>query len=391
MTAAVWQFRCRGNWDHAMLMHAFDGSLYRAFRAPFTEFQSDVLRDAGCILVIPGGHCASVGWTEQAAEFIRTKPWVLAIVVSDEASVYDCAHLSAANSRVWVQTPTPDKHADVNRVFPIGLRGGLRRVGQELARPEWAKNHLWGFVGHARPPRRDDCVALLQGMRGSWQGRCHVTGGFAEGLGYEEYLRAIQEVGLVPCPTGFETADTFRLWESLEMGTLPVGDTRTAKKTYPGGYYPYATGGAVPFPCVDDWSEFPTLVQDYAQDEAKLLRDTNHAVAWWVQQKRQFLRHLEEDVSALSGQQIGLPASTIMLDCRALSFERIEAAVAAAGSAHPHSELFLLLADGDFEHDKTLRKVIWFCNWCWSGCLPFIVDDDTFVLDGFARTPLVLP
>jgi hypothetical protein len=115
--------------------------------------------------------------------------------------------------------------------------------------------------------------------------------GFTQGLAHREYAALLASAEVVPCPAGPESVDSFRVWESLEAGCVPVVDGKR-----PGvadrGLWGKVLGGRVPFPIVDEWTEFPPALPDRVR-----------VSAWWQGWKRQFCQRIGATIRELSGIQ----------------------------------------------------------------------------------------
>ncbi len=417
----LWVDGQRGYWDHGMLAAAFRGELYATphpFRFVEREHEADV-GNAGCVAVIAGRWKAAEP-TERWRTFIDRRSWTLAVVASDEESVFDPVKVQRPTSLVWAQTPSPGLERRVRRPFILGWRTDTRSTAQRVMRqdgpPSAERRHTWSFSGQTNNPARDACADVLGPMH---NGLLHLTGGFGQGLNYDEYVRLLLNTHIVPSPSGSFTPDCFRTWEALELGCLPVADADSPGRRYAPDYYAEAlqvSPETIPFPRVRSWREFPRIVERYVADRLALQRDTNRAFAWWQGIKRRFVLDLERDIHAVSGMR-PQPGQTLRHKVTVIiptspipshpSTEVIERAVRAV-RAYPDladAEIIVCI-DGireeqagraaDYEEFK--RRLLWLCNWHpdWRGVLPLVFDAHTHQA-GMARaafdlvqTPYVL-
>jgi hypothetical protein len=102
---------------------------------------------------------------------------------------------------------------------------------------------------------------------------------------------------LVPCPSGPNTADSFRLYEALEAGAVPVVDVGPMRGDYRVGYWDEAFYTPRPFPALSHWSGFRTITYT---PELRV-----RCEAWWQLEKRNLSRRLDAEISELSGIEPG--------------------------------------------------------------------------------------
>jgi hypothetical protein len=83
---------------------------------------------------------------------------------------------------------------------------------------------------------------------------------------------------VAPCPAGWSNLETFRVYEALEAGCIPIVENR------PGFDYFTRLLGPHPMPTVATWGDAATLVKRLkAEDGLEPLRQT--CAAWWAQYK----------------------------------------------------------------------------------------------------------
>lgn len=274
---------------------------------PYNQWDQAVVRDvmalsgvtfthhravpAGCrhaVVVVPGRYEGAEARTAEAVASLRA---AVVIVTGDEEARYVHAAVDHPSIRWWQQLPRPGLH-DFARPFgdgvPPHLRAELRSLG-----PDVARDLDWSVSMQVNNKRRRSCVEVLEDLDG---GLLNVTPGFTQGLPHDEYTRLLARTKVVPCPSGPRTPDTFRLFEALEAGCVPVADTICGdwnSRTY----WEYLFGGPVPFPLVEDWTSFPGVLMEVLPDWQRI---ANRCAAFWMQHKRKMAGWLADDVTAVA-------------------------------------------------------------------------------------------
>ncbi len=246
----------------------------------------------GCILVVPARYVAP----EDVQKMIDSLSWVIIVLTSDEESTFDHAALSHPNMRLWVMTPRPDRHAPSPRNLAEGIfddTSDYLRDRDPLRRPVDVF-----FAGQVTHLRREQLISAMKKLPESVHQRRVETPGFMQGLTRKNYLHAMSEAKVVPCPSGPATPDSFRLIEALEAGAVPIADGRTPDPDYPLGYWPLVFNERPPFPVVETWN-------DLEKEVMMLLRDWEfmsvRCRSWWLQKKREQRECMLRDALELSG------------------------------------------------------------------------------------------
>lgn len=397
----------RGFWDEGTLEHLFAGRLGRLPSRLTFEHRADVPGSGGAVVVLPARH--HVGDEAALTDALAPLDWALLILCGDEEGAFDWRAVRHPNLRVWIQTPYRGVHDGVDRRFgdgwPPRAPDVLRAVGAPGSRPT-----QWFFSGQVRDNRRRIEAARI--LRKTSHGRLLETDGFGEGLPYEDYLAEMARAKIVAAPAGFFTPDTFRLFEALEAGAVPVAETRTHFHTEDLGYWPFLCDGDPPFPVLDAWAEFPNVRRDVLADWPA---SANRCWAWWQGRKRAMTTWLREDVGALAGGPIEpdpdepsdlvtvlIPTSPALVQPSTEALERVVASV------REQPELagaeIVLMFDGVRSEQEKLRaayeeyqhRALWLANHEWGHVLPLRFEEHLHqaamtraALDR-VRTPLVL-
>lgn len=217
------------------------------------------------VFVIPGNN---IDVDEVNMEMARY-PRVTVIVTSDEENNFPADQLYHPDMRVYVNYPDRNKHWDVDNYLPIGYPQTTKEYVKSNGMS--AKSLDWFFAGQDTHQSRHDCIQQLSRIP---NGVLVATEGFSQGLEYKEYMQYMCRAKVVPCPAGYTSPDSFRLYEALEAGCIPIPENTAFWKML---------FGEVPFPVVDDWEELPMLIQHY-KDRPDV---ANRCQAWWQLKKRE--------------------------------------------------------------------------------------------------------
>lgn len=395
----------RGYWDNALIEAIFDRELWSPVNGDDFEHHDDYLDSKdGSIVVIPARYHADK--VNEINRDIAKLNWVIVILCGDEEAVFPADKLTHPQGRlkVWVMTPTFGKYGNIDRYLGDGWPTDTREILRKMDAPE-ARPFDWFFAGQVTHTRREECVSKLREIIG---GHLLETPGFTQGMPRDEYLRYMVESKVIPCPSGPETPDTFRLYEALEAGCVPIADDMTPKDTEPSRYW-HKMFGDVPFPVVEDWSNLPGLIENLRDRYPTI---NNRVFAWWQQRKRQMVYNLEEDVKQLSGKYIVKSADTddlitILIPTSPIpshpSIDVLEETIRSIRVRLPYSEIILMF-DGVREqqeerradYEEYIRRVLWKTNFHWKNVLPLIFDEHNHQANmtrealKHVKTPLIL-
>jgi len=276
----------RGYWDQGLLEDVLAGAY--STMPPVVHHLAPEGLD-GATVVIPARHHAADA--DRINDLLSPLRWAVVILTGDEDAAFPAADLRHPRMRLWVQSPHPERHESVaHRPFPCGypphVRPALAAIGDAPRTVDVS------FAGQVTHPRRHACAAAVEGLGGE----VHASAGFTQGLAPDSYAALLARSRIVACPSGPVHPDTFRIYEALEAGCVPLVDGHA-----PGwGHTWWARGqfgGDPPFPVVVDWSEIGPVVADVLADWPWWAA---RAQAWWVAHKRLYGLDLLADVAAVS-------------------------------------------------------------------------------------------
>lgn len=170
--------------------------------------------------------------------------------------------------------------------IPLGYKAGIASPG--TAKPASARKYLWSFAGDAKKLTRAEMLDAMAKLEGGYQ---HLTTGFgsADALSTTAYRALLDETVVVPCPGGWSNLESFRVYEALEAGCIPIVEKRPS--------FDYFTTllGPHPIPEVMSWMEGADLVKRLHHENAlEALRQS--CAAWWDAYKPKLVRTVADFV-----------------------------------------------------------------------------------------------
>lgn len=217
------------------------------------------------IVIVPG----AINEVDEVSMELEQYPSVLVIVTSDEENKFPTDKLFHPNMKVFVTYPSFEKHKNVDGYLPIGYTPRTRELVKKNSMD--TKSTDWFFAGQVTHGDRQRVMDKLVGVP---NGRSVGTSGFAKGLDYEEYMEHMCRSKVVPCPAGNVSPDSFRLYEALEAGCIPLVTNKPFWEMLFGEF---------PMPVLQSWDELPDAIQHF-KDRPDI---NNKCHAWWQLKKRE--------------------------------------------------------------------------------------------------------
>lgn len=394
----------RGYWDQGLLEGLFDGDVWAV---PGQHDWEHVLLDrptddelhavtaAGAVLIVPARHHAAPEHAARLLRAVQAMPWCLLVLTGDEEGAFPVeSFVDMDHVTVWVMTPQPDQdYGDATLIgsgWPPGIRDALRSAIDgpldDGTLPETPKPLPWTFMGQVTHARREQCVDMLHQRADRDQAWLTETPGFTQGQPQDDYWSVLAEAKVAPCPSGPCSPDSFRLFEALEAGCIPIADDVTPDGRVHGFWA--RLFGALPFPVVEgDWDAHSATI-DWLLDGWPA--NANRVFAWWQRQKRAMAWGLHLDVAALSGQwrAQATPAAAITAIITTSPSPKhpdtadLETTIESVSAQLPGCEIVLVF-DGvrpELEHrradyDEYTRRALWLANTRWTNVVPFVLDE----------------
>lgn len=227
--------------------------------------------------------------TDSQLDQIRATPHVGLYHISDEwyrlrLDAYD------AFAFVWRQHAHSSLHADHVRALPLGP-AAIDRLsvdpGHVVCRAA-ERRHLVSFSGKLITTR----FAAVKAVRSIESSVVHVSGRFNDPgrqISHGEYMELLEQSVFVVCPMGNVHLESFRVYEALEAGAIPIVETRRRLD-----YFSLLLGEH-PLPTVRNWRELPRLLSDISTQRD--LDEMQVEVAlWWADHKAELQQAIRADL-----------------------------------------------------------------------------------------------
>ena len=193
------------------------------------------------------------------------------IHLGDESGAYDSSLIYNKFNYVW-RAFCSNKYFNNKKVscLPLGYKSGTLFKKEIVER-----KYKWAFLGTPHKSSRHDLLFQLSDIEPSF---FHKTKKFNEKIiDVSEMSEILTSTKFIPCPNGFFHPETYRLYEALECGCIPI--VENAYKYYD-RLFPNN-----PFIKVDRWIEAKPVIRGWGDDQIK--QKLEECRTWWSQYKNQ--------------------------------------------------------------------------------------------------------
>lgn len=396
----------RGYWDQAFLEDVVAGVVWHAPMVVHHAYTvAEVPPGAAVLLVVPARHHADPDSVAELVRAVLALQNVVVVLTGDEDHVFPVREFNErALATVWVQNPSLDVARSSWRVLGCGYTTHVRTAVLAASVEHVSNRDLkWAYLGQTTTPRREQLRDVLDGMEAfsPGSGRAVHSPGFTRGISREDYAATMLRARVAPAPAGPGCPDTFRLFEALEAGCVPVGDEWTKHETLT-GYFEAMFGEAPPFPIVEDWAGLEPIVSDVSRHwpwrAARVL-------SWWGRYKHRTAKRLLVDLGVNEGVDgrvtVLMPTSPVP---SAPSIATIEATIESVRRYLPYARIIVMCdgvraeqLDRVRDYDEYCYRLAWQASTVWRNVDVVMFDEHQHqgvmtrtVIEQHVATPLVL-
>jgi hypothetical protein len=149
--------------------------------------------------------------------------------------------------------------------------------GLDVGQPPQARTHVWTFAGNLTTARKE----MLREFRSIGPNRCATYGNRSPQVPVSktDYRAMLADSVFCPCPMGNVVIETYRLYEALEMGCIPIVERRPFLNYYEN----LMPGHAIP--TFAAWRDARLFVERTICDDAAIARLQRDVYGWWTNYK----------------------------------------------------------------------------------------------------------
>jgi hypothetical protein len=269
-------------------------------------------------------------------------------IIADAHYYFDLDKINHPNIEIWKQYPRQN-HKHLN-IFSAGTPTPFLETKHQLS----DKTNDIFFAGQITHNRRQQLKNILPKIKNSIFKFSLI---YTKGYKPQEYYNHLSKAKLCPAPSGEFILDTFRVYESIELLTLPIIDTINAygkQDNYFELVYKY-----IPAPRITDWNNLEKEIEHIL---TKYPYNLFELVSWWAEYKL----NLEYKIMNINN------ICVINLNIDRLNektMEEIENVYMWANANFARNS-FVLYLNLPFVNEKTIFSILWNCFHVWTNTIP---------------------
>ncbi len=164
------------------------------------------------------------------------------------------------------------------KCIPIGYKSGV------LYKEKNNREFKWAFAGTPHKSSRHDLLFQFSEIKPFF---CHKTEKFDRKIiSVEKMNDMLSSTEFIPCPNGFFHPETYRVYEALECGCIPI--VENAYKYYDRLFLNN------PFIKVDKWKDSKAILQGWGSDQIKKKRA--EIIFWWKEEKNKIQDFIKDKI-----------------------------------------------------------------------------------------------
>ena len=164
------------------------------------------------------------------------------------------------------------------KCIPIGYKSGV------LDKNKTNREFKWSFAGTPHKSSRHDLLFQLSDIKPFF---CHKTEKFDKKIIFvDEMNDVLSSTEFIPCPYGFFHPETYRVYEALECGCIPI-----VEEAYQ--YYDRLFPNN-PFIKINKWKDAKSLLQEWDSDRVK--KKSEACILWWKNMKKEIQDSIKNKV-----------------------------------------------------------------------------------------------
>lgn len=294
-----------------------------------TDLLTDLPEGDRQVVVIPGAYQADI--IPEINEYLKQYPKIMVFITSDEERKFDCSRLNHPDMILYCQ------YGGCDHSFPIGYTGETRKHLKKIGLVE--KDIAYFFSGQLNSEERRSVFSQMVHLPRTV---LFGTEGFSKGLKPDQYYDYLAHSVYAAAPGGHVSPDSFRFYEALEAGAIPVF--------------------------------FPPYMKQLFPD----IRLDHNTFTWWIRKKQEIKNRLRKE--------LGCPpfATTAIITTSPIpSHPSTEIIDETIKSIRHHLDCDIIIGidgirleqeDRRKDYEEYIRRLLWKCNFEYKNVIPVVFD-----------------
>ena len=199
--------------------------------------------------------------------------------LGDETGILDYSPVYKNCDYVW-RTFCSNKYFSNEQVkcIPIGYKSGISSKSLQN------RKYKWAFIGTAHKSSRHDLLYHFSHIKKFYSYKTEKFN--LKLIPVKEMSKILSLTEFLPCPNGFVHPETYRLYEALECGCIPIVENayKYYERLFPGN----------PFIKIDKWIEAVPTIKGWSNEQISSKR--NECVNWWNKYKNEMQEFIKNKI-----------------------------------------------------------------------------------------------
>jgi GR25 family glycosyltransferase involved in LPS biosynthesis len=195
---------------------------------------------------------------------------------SDDIRMYNSPAIKKVLRNYW----RPDISSNQKvQIIPLGYANDRQNKDTNPSFSE--RTNLWGFAGSLDRAGRSEALAILRGT-GPYEEYTKENWSSPSKLGAKEYTAHMRNIKFVPCFRGSHALESYRFYEALELGAIPIyvpSESHRSKDEYVELY------GKHPFLGFPSWQKAAEMLPVLAKQPQIMEKHRESIRQWWSEKK----------------------------------------------------------------------------------------------------------
>jgi hypothetical protein len=249
---------------------------------------------------------ASMPYESYLLEYAEERTPFGVIHLSDETLVDTCNYLDLDMCVFAIRNYHHPLHSQHSKMITVGL--GYKTGFHDPTNPQSLSVRSrdpwfhWCFIGAVHHQARHDAITTFLPIK-PYILSVHTAGFNAHHLTIQQYKNTMLLSKFALCPIGQGNLDTFRVYEALEAGCVPVVLSKTIEQPYSPSYwhalFMLPSSSDIPFVMGNTWTECYQMMETLLQDPVKYYDLQAKMTQFWDSHKESWKQSIQAAVTQL--------------------------------------------------------------------------------------------